>query len=57
MMMIDEQRAGRMIEFDQTNIIFTRSKDKRTEITLQAVLGKSSYSTDAEIRIASQERT
>lgn len=31
MMMIDEQRAGRMIEFDQTNIIFTRPKDKRTE--------------------------
>ena len=31
MMMIDEQRAGRMIEYDQTNIIFTRPKDKRTE--------------------------
>ena len=31
MMMIDEQRAGRMIEYDQTNIIFTRPNDKRTE--------------------------
>jgi len=31
MMMIDEQRAGRMIEYDQTNIIFTRPKDKRTD--------------------------
>jgi phosphate transport system ATP-binding protein len=31
MMMIDEQRAGRMIEYDQTNIIFTRPSDKRTE--------------------------
>jgi phosphate transport system ATP-binding protein len=31
MMMIDEQRAGRMIEYDHTNIIFTRPKDKRTE--------------------------
>jgi phosphate transport system ATP-binding protein len=31
MMMIDAQRAGRMIEYDQTNIIFTRPKDKRTE--------------------------
>jgi phosphate transport system ATP-binding protein len=31
MMMIDELRAGRMIEYDQTNIIFTRPKDKRTE--------------------------
>jgi len=31
MMMIDEKRAGRMIEYDQTNIIFTRPKDKRTE--------------------------
>jgi phosphate transport system ATP-binding protein len=31
MMMIDEQRAGRMIEYDLTNIIFTRPKDKRTE--------------------------
>jgi phosphate transport system ATP-binding protein len=31
MMMIDDQRAGRMIEYDQTNIIFTRPKDKRTE--------------------------
>ncbi len=31
MMMIDEQRAGRLIEYDQTNIIFTRPKDRRTE--------------------------
>ncbi len=31
MMMIDEQRAGRMIEYNHTNIIFTRPKDKRTE--------------------------
>jgi phosphate transport system ATP-binding protein len=31
MMMIDDQRAGKLIEFDQTNIIFTRPKDKRTE--------------------------
>ena len=31
MMMIDEQRAGRMIEYNQTNIIFTRPRDKRTE--------------------------
>ena len=31
MMMIDEARAGTMIEFNATNIIFTRPKDKRTE--------------------------
>ncbi len=31
MMMIDEARAGHLIEFDATNIIFTRPKDKRTE--------------------------
>jgi phosphate transport system ATP-binding protein len=31
MMMIDENRAGHLIEYDQTNIIFTRPKDKRTE--------------------------
>jgi phosphate transport system ATP-binding protein len=31
MMMIDEQRAGRMIEFNETNVIFTNPKDKRTE--------------------------
>ena len=31
MMMIDEMRAGRMIEYDITNIIFTRPKDRRTE--------------------------
>jgi phosphate transport system ATP-binding protein len=31
MMMIDDARAGRLIEYDTTNIIFTRPKDKRTE--------------------------
>lgn len=31
MMMIDDKRAGRMIEYNETNIIFTRPKDKRTE--------------------------
>ncbi len=31
MMMIDEQRAGRLIEYDDTHVIFTRPKDKRTE--------------------------
>ena len=31
MMMIDENRAGRMIEYDHTPIIFTNPKDKRTE--------------------------
>ncbi len=31
MMMIDENRSGRMIEFDQTQRIFTNPKDKRTE--------------------------
>jgi phosphate transport system ATP-binding protein len=31
MMMIDERCAGRLIEYDATNIIFTRPKDKRTE--------------------------
>ncbi len=31
MMMIDEARSGRLIEYDETNIIFTRPKDKRTE--------------------------
>jgi phosphate transport system ATP-binding protein len=31
MMMIDEARAGRMIEYDSTNIIFTRPHDRRTE--------------------------
>jgi phosphate transport system ATP-binding protein len=31
MMMIDENRAGRLIEYNQTHIIFTRPKDKRTE--------------------------
>jgi len=31
MMMLGEQRAGEMIEFDQTGVIFTRPEDKRTE--------------------------
>jgi phosphate transport system ATP-binding protein len=31
MMMIDENRSGRMIEYDRTEVIFTRPKDKRTE--------------------------
>jgi len=31
MMMIDDRRAGRMIEFNETNVIFTKPKDKRTE--------------------------
>lgn len=31
MMMIDDQRAGTVIEFDKTEIIFTRPRDKRTE--------------------------
>ncbi len=31
MMMIDDARAGHLIEFDATNTIFTRPKDKRTE--------------------------
>lgn len=31
MMMIDDRRAGRMIEFDETQRIFTNPKDKRTE--------------------------
>jgi phosphate transport system ATP-binding protein len=31
MMMIDDQRAGRMIEYGPTKMIFTRPKDKRTE--------------------------
>lgn len=31
MMMIDEKRSGRMIEFDHTQIIFTNPKEKRTE--------------------------
>jgi phosphate transport system ATP-binding protein len=31
MMMIDDQRAGHLIEYDATNTIFTRPKDKRTE--------------------------
>jgi phosphate transport system ATP-binding protein len=31
MMMIDATRAGQLIEYDATNIIFTRPKDKRTE--------------------------
>jgi phosphate transport system ATP-binding protein len=31
MMMIDEGRAGRLVEFNRTNVIFTRPQDKRTE--------------------------
>jgi phosphate transport system ATP-binding protein len=31
MMMIDEHRSGRVIEFDDTHVIFTNPKDKRTE--------------------------
>jgi phosphate transport system ATP-binding protein len=31
MMMIDEQRAGNLIEYDATHVIFTRPKDRRTE--------------------------
>ena len=31
MMMIDENLSGRMIEYDRTEVIFTRPKDKRTE--------------------------
>jgi phosphate transport system ATP-binding protein len=31
MMMIDDQRAGQMIEFNETQVIFTNPKDKRTE--------------------------
>ncbi len=31
MMMIDDHRAGRLIEFNQTNVIFTNPRDKRTE--------------------------
>jgi phosphate transport system ATP-binding protein len=31
MMMIDETRSGRLIEYNSTNIIFTRPQDKRTE--------------------------
>lgn len=31
MMMIDEQRAGHIIEYGKTDVIFTNPKDKRTE--------------------------
>ncbi len=31
MMMIDDHRSGRMIEFNETHVIFTNPKDKRTE--------------------------
>jgi len=31
MMMIDENRAGRVIEYNETQTIFTRPKDRRTE--------------------------
>jgi phosphate transport system ATP-binding protein len=31
MMMVDDERAGHMIEFDRTETMFTRPKDQRTE--------------------------
>jgi phosphate transport system ATP-binding protein len=31
MMMLGENREGMMIEFDDTDVIFTRPKDRRTE--------------------------
>jgi phosphate transport system ATP-binding protein len=31
MMMLGDDRAGEMIEYDETDVIFTRPKDKRTE--------------------------
>jgi phosphate transport system ATP-binding protein len=31
MMMMDERRAGGVIEFDDTHTMFTRPSDKRTE--------------------------
>jgi phosphate transport system ATP-binding protein len=31
MMMIDDHRSGQVIEYNETQIIFTRPKDKRTE--------------------------
>ncbi len=31
MMMIEEERAGQVIEYNETSVIFTRPKDKRTE--------------------------
>jgi len=31
MMMIEENRAGQVIEYNETSVIFTRPKDKRTE--------------------------
>jgi phosphate transport system ATP-binding protein len=31
MMMMDDRRAGGVIEFDETHTMFTRPKDKRTE--------------------------
>jgi phosphate transport system ATP-binding protein len=31
MMMMDDGRAGGVIEFDETQTMFTRPKDKRTE--------------------------
>ena len=39
MMMIDDQRAGRMIEFNETNVIFTNPKDKRTEDYITGCFG------------------
>jgi phosphate transport system ATP-binding protein len=31
MMMMDDHRAGHLIEFNETDVVFTRPKDKRTE--------------------------
>jgi phosphate transport system ATP-binding protein len=31
MMMLGDDRAGEMIEFDETSVIFTRPSDRRTE--------------------------
>ncbi len=31
MMMINDERAGTLVEFDDTHVIFTNPKDKRTE--------------------------
>lgn len=39
MMMIDEARSGRLIEYMATNIIFTRPQDKRTEETVTGRFG------------------
>ena len=39
MMMLGEERAGEMIEFDQTGTVFTRPTDKRTEDYVTGRLG------------------